>query len=65
MKNILLRLHSAKFIQFTNLFDTSRGVLPIVVNFVALLELNKKTLIEITQAESFVPIYVRLAYAPS
>jgi segregation and condensation protein A len=37
----------------------------VVVNFVALLELAKETLIEITQAEPFAPIYVRLAYAPS
>jgi segregation and condensation protein A len=28
-----------------------------------LLELAKETLIEITQAESFAPIYVRLAYS--
>ena len=30
----------------------------------ALLELAKETLIEITQAEAFAPIYVRLAYTP-
>ena len=30
-----------------------------------LLELAKETLIEITQAEAFAPIYVRLAYAPT
>jgi segregation and condensation protein A len=29
-----------------------------------LLELAKETLIEITQAEAFAPIYVRLAYSP-
>ena len=28
-------------------------------------ELAKETLIEITQAEAFAPIYVRLAYAPT
>jgi segregation and condensation protein A len=32
---------------------------------VALLELAKESLIEITQAEAFAPIYVRLAYTPS
>jgi segregation and condensation protein A len=37
----------------------------LVVTFIALLELGKETLIEITQAEAFAPIYVRLAYAPS
>ena len=29
-----------------------------------MLELAKETLIEITQAEAFAPIYVRLAYTP-
>jgi len=65
MTAILRRLQSAKFVEFTDLFDPSRGVPVIVVNFVALLELGKETLIEITQAEPFAPIYVRLAYAPS
>jgi segregation and condensation protein A len=37
----------------------------VVVNFIALLELAKETLIEITQAEAFAPVYVRLAYSPS
>jgi segregation and condensation protein A len=30
-----------------------------------LLELAKETLIEITQAEAFAPVYVRLAYSPN
>ena len=34
----------------------------LVVTFLALLELAKETLIEITQAEVFAPIYVRLAF---
>ena len=65
MTAILRRLQSTKFIEFADLFDPSRGVPVVVVNFVALLELAKETLIEITQAEPFAPIYVRLAYAPS
>ena len=40
------------------------GVAVLVVTFIALLELAKETLIEITQAEAFAPIYVRLAYTP-
>ena len=65
MTGILRRLQSAKFVEFADLFDPSRGVPVLVVNFIALLELAKETLIEITQAEAFAPIYVRLAYAPS
>ena len=47
------------------LFDATRGVPVLVVTFIALLELGKETLIEITQAEAFAPIYVRLAYTPA
>jgi len=65
MTGILRRLQSAKFVEFADLFDPLRGVPVLVVNFIALLELAKETLIEITQAEPYAPIYVRLAYSPS
>ncbi len=65
MTAILRRLQSAKFVEFQDLFDTSRGVPVVVVNFIAMLELAKETLIEITQAEAYAPIYVRLAYSPN
>jgi segregation and condensation protein A len=64
MTGILRRLQSTRFVEFSDLFDVGGGVPVVVVNFVALLELAKETLIEITQAEPFAPIYVRLAYAP-
>jgi segregation and condensation protein A len=65
MTGILRRLQAAKFVEFADLFDPSRGVPVVIVNFIALLELAKETLIEITQAEAFAPIYVRLAYSPA
>jgi segregation and condensation protein A len=65
MTSILRQLQSARFVEFCELFDPSRGIPVLVVNFVALLELAKETLIEITQAEPFAPIYVRLAYSPT
>jgi segregation and condensation protein A len=65
MTSILRRLQSTKFVEFSELFDPSRGVPVVVVNFIALLELAKETLIEITQPEAFAPIYVRLAYSPT
>jgi segregation and condensation protein A len=37
----------------------------VVVSFVALLELCREALVDITQAEAYAPIYVRLAYTPS
>jgi segregation and condensation protein A len=65
MTGILRRLQSSRFVEFADLFDIGGGVPVVVVNFVALLELAKETLIEITQAEPFAPIYVRLAYSPA
>ncbi len=37
----------------------------LVVTFIALLELSKEGLLEVTQAEAFAPIYVRLARGTS
>jgi segregation and condensation protein A len=62
MSIVLRHLQGRKFVEFENLFDASKGSQIMVVTFLALLELAKETLIEITQAESFAPIYVRLAY---
>jgi segregation and condensation protein A len=65
MSVILRRLQTARFMEFTELFDTSRGVPVVVVNFIAMLELSRESLIEITQPEPYAPIYVRLAYSPA
>ena len=63
MSIVLRHLQGRKFVEFEHLFDISRGPQVLVVTFLALLELAKETLVEITQAESFAPIYVRLAYS--
>ena len=40
-------------------------VMPVlVVTFIALLELTKEGLLDVTQAEAYAPLYVRLAYTP-
>jgi segregation and condensation protein A len=65
MSSILRQLQNARFIEFSDLFDTSKGVPVVVVNFIAVLELCRESLVEITQAEPFAPIYVRLAYLPA
>ena len=65
MTSILRQLQSSRFVEFADLFDGQGSVPIVVVHFVAMLELAKETLIEITQAEPFAPIYVRLAYSPA
>ncbi len=65
MSIILRRLAGAGFVEFIHLFDPLRGVPVLVVNFLAVLELVRESLIEVTQAEPFAPIYVKLAHEAS
>jgi len=69
MSQILRRLQNRRFMEFSELFEdairSGKGAPLVVVNFVAMLELSREALIEITQAEPYAPIYVRLAYLPS
>ncbi len=63
MSLVLKKLQGRRFVEFEDLFDPASGAPVLVVTFIAMLELAKETLIEITQAEVFAPIYVRLAYS--
>ncbi len=65
MSIVLRRLQGRRFVEFHELFDTGRGAPVLVVTFIAMLELARESLLEVTQAEAFAPIYVRLAYTPS
>ncbi|MDY0748324.1 ScpA family protein [Paucibacter sp. R3-3] len=65
MSLVLRTLQGRRFVVFEELFDVSRGQQVLVVTFIAMLELARERLLEITQAEAFAPIYVRLAYSPS
>jgi len=64
MSLVLKKLQGRRFALFEDLFDPRRGVAVVVVVFIALLELAREHLLEVTQAEAFAPIYVRLAYQP-
>ena len=65
MSIVLRTLQGRRFVEFEELFDVSRGSQVLVVTFIAMLELARERLLEITQAEAFAPIYVRLAYSTS
>ncbi len=65
MSQVLKKLQGRRFVEFEDLFNPAAGTQVLVVTFIALLELAKETLVEITQAEAFAPIYVRLAYTPA
>ncbi|MEO8410100.1 MAG: ScpA family protein [Propionivibrio sp.] len=57
-----LRDHAGvkEFVEFIELFDPTRGTQVLVVHFLAMLELAREHLLEMTQTEAFAPIYVRL-----
>jgi segregation and condensation protein A len=63
MSSILRALQESRVLEFSELFQPERGVPVLVVTFLALLELARELLIEITQSECFAPIYVKLGYA--
>jgi segregation and condensation protein A len=59
---ILRKLRDAEgFVEFTRMFDVTQGAPVAVVHFLAMLELTREHLIEMTQSEAFAPIYVRLS----
>ena len=64
MSLVLKRLQGQRFVEFQDLFEPARGLGVLVVTFLAMLELSRENMLELTQAEAFAPIYVRLAYTP-
>jgi segregation and condensation protein A len=60
MSRILKALASGSFVEFSELFEAERGVPVLVVSFLALLELARESLIELTQQSPFDPIYAKL-----
>ena len=65
MSIVLRRLQGRRFVEFLDLFEAGASSPVVVVTFIALLELARESLLEVTQAEAFAPIYVRLAYQAS
>jgi segregation and condensation protein A len=61
MSTVLRRLQGSGFMEFGQLFNPLRGIADLVVTFLALLELARESLVQITQQGSFAPIYVRLS----
>src|SRR3569832_2255985 len=65
MSIVLRQLQGRKFVEFEQLFDPARGIQVLNVTFFALLELAKEAVIDVTQAEAYAPIYVRLGFQPT
>jgi segregation and condensation protein A len=61
MSSVLDRVRASHFTRFSDLFTVEEGRMGVVVTFLAILELSKESLLEITQAEAFAPIHVKAA----
>jgi segregation and condensation protein A len=60
MGAILRRLQGRGYVVFENLFETATGHAGMVVSFLAILELARENLLELTQSEALAPIYIKL-----
>jgi len=61
MSSVLSRVHATEFTRFSDLFTIEEGRMGVVVTFLAILELSKESLLEISQTEPFAPVYVKAA----
>jgi segregation and condensation protein A len=61
MSSILSRVRAAEFTRFADLFTIEEGRMGVVVTFLAILELSKELLLEISQSGSIAPVYVKAA----
>jgi segregation and condensation protein A len=65
MTLVLRRLQEASFLEFTQLFTPEDGVPKLVVTLLAVLELARESMIEVTQQVPYAPIYVKLSHGPT
>ena len=63
MTRILRRLQDAEFVEFSQLFTAEEGLPVLVVTFIAILELSRESLVQLTQDAAYAPIYVKLRNA--
>jgi len=59
MSDVLSRLESSEFHEFSRLFDPAEGRTGAVVTFLAVLELIREKLIDLVQNGPFAPIHVK------
>ena len=61
MSSVLGKVNATQFTRFVDLFTPEEGRMGVVVSFLAILELVKESLLELTQSEPFSPIHVKAA----
>ena len=61
MSSVLSKVSSTHFTRFADLFTIEEGRMGVVVSFLAILELVKESLLDLTQSEPYAPIHVKAA----
>ena len=61
MSNVRRRQRESRVLEWGELFEPEKGVSVLVVTFLALLELARELLVEVTQSGPFAPVYVKMA----
>ena len=61
MSSVLSKVSSTHFTRFADLFTIEEGRMGVVVSFLAILELVKESLLDLTQTEPYAPIHVKAA----
>jgi segregation and condensation protein A len=61
MSIVLSKVSTTHFTSFSELFTPEEGRMGVVVTFLAILELVKESLLELTQSEAFAPVHVKAA----
>jgi segregation and condensation protein A len=60
MSRIMRRLQDSQYVEFSDLFRPQEGVAVLVVTLLAVLELARESLVEVSQQQAYAPIYVKL-----
>lgn len=63
MTRILRGLQTGGYVEFSDLFNPNMGIRELIVSFLAVLELARENLIDLSQSGAFSPIYARLSHA--
>ncbi len=63
MVQLLQRIHAENYLEFTHLYCREEGRMGLVVSLLAILELAKQSLLIVTQASAYSPIYLSLEKA--
>ena len=61
MSQILEQLRTHGYLEFSQCFSLEEGRAGVVVSFLAILELTKEKLIQLTQVEAYGQIHLKLA----